>query len=290
MNIVVCVKQVHLIYARTGTDPATYFISEEDRITLVNPYDELAVEEAIRIKEKLKEGQVTLITLGDLVAEKALKRCLAMGADRLIQINDPSFGQLDPWGVSVILAKAIERLGPDLILCGKEALDKNGGQVGAYIADLLGLPYVSSVVKVDLFPQGGKARIHRALGKGDKEVVESDLPALFSVEKGLNEARYPTLPNLLSALEQKIECWNQEFLGLQTHDVQPMTQVVEVQYPRPRPKRIPVPDSHLSGFERVLHLLAGSRTEKKVNLLEGSLEAMASEIFQFLIKNGIIDL
>jgi electron transfer flavoprotein beta subunit len=289
MNIVVCVKQIHLIYARTGTDPATYFVSEEDRITIVNPYDELAVEEAIRIKEKLRESQVTLVTLGDLIAEKALKRCLAMGADRLIQINDPSFGQLDPWGLSVFLAKGIERLEPDLILCGKEALDENGGQVGAYIADLLGLPYISNIVKMDLFPRGGKAIIHRALGKGDKEVLESDLPALFSVGKGLNEPRYPTLPNLLAALEQKIECWNQERLGLQTCDVQPMTQVVEIQYPRPRPKRIPVPDCHLSGFERVLHLLAGSRTEKKGNVLEGPPEAMASEIFQCLIKNGLIE-
>lgn len=289
MKIVVCIKQIHFIYARTGQDPNTHFIAEEDKVDIINPYDEIAVEEAVRIKEKLGEGEVILVTLGDLIAEKALKRCLAMGADRLIQINDPSFGQLDPWGVSVILAKAIERLEPGLILCGKEALDLNEGQVGAYIADLLGLPYVSSVVKLEFSPQGRKAWIYRSVGKGDKEVVESDLPALFSVEKGLNEPRYPTLPKLLSALEQNIECWNQELLRLQTHDVQPMTQVVEVQYPRPRPKRIPVPDSDMNGFERVLNLLAGSKTEKKGNLLEGSPEAMASEIFQFLLKNGIIE-
>ena len=289
MKIVVCIKQIHFIYARTGQDPKTHFIAEEDKVDMINPYDEFAVEEAIRIKEKWGDGEVILITLGDIIAEKALKRCLAMGADRLIQINDPSFGQLDPWGVSVNLAKAIERLEPDLILCGKEALDENGGQVGAYIADLLCLPYVSSVVKLEFFPQGGKARIHRALGKGDKEVVESDLPALFSVEKGLNEPRYPTLPNLLSALEQKIECWDRELLGLQISDIQPMTEVVEVHYPRPRPKEIAAPDSHLNGFERVLSLLAGSKTEKKGHLLEGSPETMASGILQFLKENGIIE-
>lgn len=289
MKIVVCIKQIHFIYARTGQDPNTHFIAEEDRVDMINPYDELAVEEAIQIKEKWGDGEVILITLGDLIAEKALKRCLAMGADRLIQINDPSFGQLDPWGVSVILAKAIERLVPDLILCGKEALDENGGQVGAYIAELLGLPFVSCVVGLELLPNKKEAKVNRALGKGDKEVVECLLPALFSVEKGLNEPRYPTLPKLLSALEQNIECWNQELLRLQTHDVQPMTQVVEVQYPKPRPKRIPVPDSDMNGFERVLNLLAGSKTEKKGNLLEGSPEAMASEIFQFLLKNGIIE-
>ena len=289
MKIVVCIKQIHYIYARTGKDPETQFIAEEDRIDIVNPYDELAVEEAIRIKEKLGDGEVILITLGDLIAERALKRCLAMGADHLIQINDPHFGKLDPWGTSVALAKAIERLGPDLIFCGKEALDENAGQVGAYIAEWLGFPFVSCVVGLELLPNKKEVRVNRALGKGDKEVVECPLPALFSVEKGLNEPRYPTLPNLLRALDQKIECWDRELLGFQISDIQPMTEVVEVYYPRPRPKGIAAPDSRLNGFERVLSLLSGSKTEKKGHVLEGPPEAMASEIVQFLIENRIIE-
>jgi electron transfer flavoprotein beta subunit len=289
MRIVVCIKQIHYIYARTGRDPQTHFIAEEDRINIVNPYDELAVEEAIRIKEKLGEGEVILVTLGDLIAEKALKRCLAMGADRLIQINDPSFDRLDSWGSSVVLAKAIERLGPDLVFSGKEALDENSGQVGAYVAELMGFPYVSSIIKIDLLFDEKKVRIRRAVGKGDKEVVESEMPVLFSVEKGLNEPRYPTLPNLLWALDQKIECWDRELLGLQISDIQPMTEVVEVFYPRPRPKEIVAPDSRLNGFERVLSLLAGSRTEKKGQILDGPPDAMASEIVRFLIENGMIE-
>lgn len=289
MKIVVCVKQIHYIYAQTGRDPKTHFISEENRIDMVNPYDEIAVEEAIRIKERLKECQVILVTLGDLFAEKALKRCLAMGADRLVQINDPCFDHLDPWGSSAVLARAIEQLEPDLIFCGKEALDENGGQVGAYIADLLGLPFVSCVVKLDLFFREKKVRIHRALGKGDKEVVESEIPVLMSVEKGLNEPRYPTLPNLVWALEQKTECWDREHLGFQSDDFQPMTEALGVLYPRPRPKRIDVPDSHLNGFERTLSLLSGSKTEKKGNVREGPPETMASEVVQFLIESGIIE-
>ena len=289
MKIVVCVKQIDRIYARTGKDPAHHFISEEDRIRMVNPYDELAVEEAIRIKERLKDGRVTLVALGDLLDEKALKRCLAMGADRLIQVNDPSFACLDPWSSSVVLARAVEKLEPDLVLCGKEALDDNGGQMGAYVSELLGFPHISSVVKVDLFLRERKTRVHRALGKGDKEVVESEIPVLLSVEKGLNEPRYPTLPNILWALNQEIECWNREFLGLQPGDLQPMTEVVQVDYPRPRPRGIAVPDSHLNGFERALWLLSGSRTERKGSLLEGSPEAMASEIARFLIRNGIME-
>src|SRR5512139_1785481 len=125
MKIVVCIKQISFIYARTGMDPATHFLSKEDRINVVNPYDEIAVEEAIRVKENKGDGEVILVTLGDLIAEKALRRCFAMGADRLIQINHPSLSRLDSWGTSVVLAKAIDRLKPDLILCGKEALDEN---------------------------------------------------------------------------------------------------------------------------------------------------------------------
>ncbi len=289
MKIVVCVKQIELIYARTGVDPANHFIADEDRIPMVNPDDEMAVEEAIRIKESLGEGQVTLVTLGNLVAEKALKRCLAMGADRLIQVNDSSFLSLDPWGSAVVLAKAVEKLEPDLVLCGKEALDANGGQVGAYVSELLGFPYVSSVVKVDLSFKERKARVHRALGKGDQEVVESEVPVLLSVEKGLNEPRYPTLPNLLWALSQEIDCWDREFLGLQASDFRPMTEVVQVDSPRPRSKSVAVPDSHMNGFERALWLLSGSRSEKKGSVLEGPPQAMASAIARFLIENGIME-
>lgn len=290
MKIVVCIKQIHYIYARTGRDPSTHFISEEDRINVVNPCDEIAVEEAIRVKENKGDGEVILVTLGDLIAEKALRRCFAMGADKLIQINHPSLSQLDSWGTSVLLAKAIDRLKPDLIFCGKEALDENSGQVGAYLAELLGLPYVSCVVGLKLFFNEKKARIHRALGKGDKEVVECELPALFSVDRGLNDPRYPTLPNLLRALNQKIECWGTELLELKSSDLRPMTEVIEVCYPNPRPKKISAPDPRLNGYERTLLLLSGSRMEKAGNILEGTPEDLASEIIQFLEEKGMIGL
>lgn len=289
MKIAVCIKQIQYIYARTGRDPKTHFIAEEDRIRMINPYDELAVEEAIRIKERLGEGEVILITLGDLMAERALKRCLAMGADRLIQIHDPYFRKLDPWTTSMILAKAIEKLTPDLIFCGKEAVDDHNGQVGAYLAEWLGYPYISCVVGLELLPNKKAMRVSRALGRGDKEILECLIPALFSVEKGINEPRYPTLPNLLKAFEQKIECWDGGTLGLQMDEIQPMTEVVEILYPRPRVKRISSPDSHLNGFERVLNLLAGSKMEKKGRLLEGFPEQMAAEIVRFLRENGIIE-
>jgi electron transfer flavoprotein beta subunit len=150
------------------------------------------------------------------------------------------------------------------------------------------LPYVSCVVGLELLFNEKKARVQRVLGKGDKEVVECQLPALFSVDRGLSDPRYPTLPNLLRALNQKIECWGIESLGLTASDLQPMTEVVEVCYPRPRPKKISVPDPCLNGYERTLLLLSGSRLEKAGNILEGTPEELASEIIRFLKEKGIM--
>ena len=211
-----------------------------------------------------------------------------MGADRLIQIHDPSFDHLDPWGVSSVLAKAIGRLAPDLILCGKEALDDLGGVVGACIAEFLGLPHVSSVVHLKVMPEKRRARIHRSVVRGDREVLECPLPAVLSVERGLNRPRYPTVRGQLHALDQRIERWNAECLGLCDGDLAAMTEVIETFPPRPRLRRIPTPDSRLDGFERTLILLSRPETEKPGNIVQGEPEKLAGQIVEFLVENGII--
>jgi len=289
MKIVVCIKQINHIYVRTGMDPASNFISEEDGVYIVNPFDELAVEQAIRVKEALGEGEVTLLTLGELIAEKALRRCVAMGAERLIQINDPSFGRLDAWGMSFVLARAIKVLEPDMILCGKEALDDQGGQMGAYMAERLGLPYVSCTVQMEVVPGEGKVRIHRSLDRGGGEVLECRLPALFSIEKGSYEPRYPTVRDQLHALDERIECWDREALGLRAEELVSMVEVLETHPPRPRPKRISSPDSSLNGFERTVVLLSGTGAEKVGNIVEGTPEKLVGEIVRFLLENRIIE-
>ena len=117
MRIIVCVKQICLTYARTGTDPNRYFLAPEDKICRVNPYDEVALELALHIKEAQASGQVIILTLGPIVAEAELRRCLAMGVDDLYQIDIE--GRMDPWCKSRLLARAVKEMGADLILCGK---------------------------------------------------------------------------------------------------------------------------------------------------------------------------
>jgi electron transfer flavoprotein beta subunit len=289
MRIVACVKQIRHVYTRTGMTLASNFISEEDVVSIINPYDEIAVEEAIRVKERLGQGEVVLVTVGDLIAEECLRRCLAMGADRLVQINDSCFDHLDAWGVSLVLARAAKMLEPDVILCGKEALDDRGGQVGAYVAELLSLPYVSSVVKFELIPEEDKVRICRSIGRGNKEILECSLPGLFGVEKGLNDPRYPTVPNLLGAKDQEIEYWNRESLGMTMEDLQTMTEVLEICPPRPRPKTISPPSSNLDGFERTLLLLSGTHVEKSGQIVEEAPEELAQALLQFLKENRIVE-
>ena len=187
MKIVVCVKQIEHIYARTGLDPSTQFIAEEDRVTIINPLDELAVEEAVRLGEA-RGGEIILLTLGELIAERGLRHCFALGADRMIRIDDSAFEGMDPWTTAVLLSAAIRRIAPDVVLCGQQALDDRCGQVGVILAELLDFPCVCGITRLDLKEEENTAIVHRALDRGDREVVGRELasqPAAELVEPGV---------------------------------------------------------------------------------------------------------
>jgi electron transfer flavoprotein beta subunit len=143
MRIVVCVKQIRYTYARTGRDLRQNFLAPEDHINRVNPYDETALEFALRSREQLGEGDVLILTLGPLTAETDLRRCLAMGADGLYRIENDV--PMDAWTKSGLLARAINDLAADLVLCGKTSLDTGNGHVGACLAQRLQVPFVSAI-------------------------------------------------------------------------------------------------------------------------------------------------
>jgi electron transfer flavoprotein beta subunit len=286
MKIVVCVKQIEHIYARTGMDPSTHFIAEEDRVNIINPLDELAVEEAVRLRE-VRGGEIILLTLGELIAETALRRCFAMGADRMIRIDASSFDVMDAWTTAVVLSAAIRRIGPDLVLCGKQALDDRCGQVGLTIAELLDLPCVCGITHLDLQEEGNRAVVHRALERGDREVVECSLPAVFNVDKGLNEPRYPPLENLLEALEKEIEHWDPRALDIEPGLMESHTRVVKVTPPKPRTKKIAAPASSMSAQDRIQMLMGGGATSKKkedTKLIELPPRQAAETVLEFLIE------
>ncbi|UCF94914.1 MAG: electron transfer flavoprotein subunit beta/FixA family protein, partial [Desulfobacterales bacterium] len=196
MKIVVCVKQIALILARTGNDPQQQFVSRDDRVPLINPPDLIAVEAGLQIKESLG-GEIFLVTVGPLIAEARLRKCWAMGADRLLHLEVPEGEDLDHHQKAAVLAGTLRKERPDLVLCGQMSLDTEGGQLGARLAAMLDMLYISRVVSLEMPAGSARMAATRALERGDREIVQGTLPAVVSVQPGLYQPRYPLLKNVL---------------------------------------------------------------------------------------------
>jgi electron transfer flavoprotein beta subunit len=280
MKIIVCMKQICHVYARTGMEPCGLFLAPEDRIYRVNPYDEVALETGLQLKESFGDGEVVLLTLGSMIAEFELRRCLGMGADRLVQIEADA--NMEPWRKSFFLARAIREIGGGLILCGKESLDRQSGQVGAYVAHRLGLPFVSAVVSVIVGPGHRAVEAERRAGRGVREIVACSLPAVLSMDMGL-DVRLPTFEDKRRALAAPVE------KRIYPEQGDPARTNLGTTFPpRPRPKRVFTPDSRLDVFRRIEQLLMGSRVEKKGTMLVGSVGAQVEGIVNFLKEHGFM--
>ncbi|HHT9131478.1 MAG TPA: electron transfer flavoprotein subunit beta/FixA family protein [Candidatus Tripitaka californicus] len=203
MNIVVCIKQVPSTEAAPRPSPKPPFIDTTGLSWVINPFDEYAIEEAIRIKERQGKGEVTVITLGPESAKEALMGALAMGADRALHIIGETHLGVDSYATAYLLCQAIKGRPFDLILCGKEAVDDQNGAVGIQLAELLNIPHVAVITRLSV-DAAGKAVIHRQI-EGGTEVLECQLPALLTCQKGLNEPRYPSLPGIMKAKNKPYE-------------------------------------------------------------------------------------
>jgi electron transfer flavoprotein beta subunit len=203
MKIVACVKRVPSTDTRVkvGADGASIDTASVEWI--INPYDEFAVEAALRAKEAAGAGEVIVVTLGPADAARELRTCLAMGADRALLLKDPDASRRDPLATAAVLAAAIRELKPDLVLCGKLAVDQDQGQVGLLLAHLLGLPCVTEIVKLAV--ADGRAQVERAGDEGTTERHEVALPAVFTCQKGLNEPRYANLKGIMAAKKKPLE-------------------------------------------------------------------------------------
>jgi electron transfer flavoprotein beta subunit len=212
VNIVVCVKHVPDTEVPIRIRADERGIEESGLNFVLNFYDEHGVEEALRIKERLG-GTVTLVTAGPARAVEALRTGLAMGADAAIHIQDPALASLDHIGTARVLAATIKSVPCDLVLCGKLSTDDNAAIVGPALAEFLGLPQATAVTKLDL--GDGKATAHREV-EGAVEVLEVTLPAVITVERGINEARYPSLPGIMRAKRTPVTVRTLADLGIGT--------------------------------------------------------------------------
>jgi electron transfer flavoprotein beta subunit len=215
MKIAVCIKQVPDTEAKIRIAPDHRSIDESGINYVISPYDEYAVEEALRIREK-QGGEVVAYSVGDDRAAAGLRTVLAMGADRAVHLKDAAFEGSDALGISRILAAALRPEKHDLVLLGKQGVGTDRGQVGPRLAELLDLPHVSVVVQLKL--EGGRLEAHREI-EGAHETVESPLPAVVTAQKGLNEPRYASLKGILAAKKKEIKVLAAGDLGLDASTV-----------------------------------------------------------------------
>ena len=254
MNIVVLMKQTidtgEQIVLKNGR------VSEEGVQFVINPYDEYAVEEAIRWKEELG-GEVTVITIGKPRAEEALRTALAMGADKAVRI-DPEDEEPDEYVTAKVLAAAVRSRPFDLILAGNMAVDTGAGQAAVRAAEELGIPHVAAITKLSL--EGAKAVMERD-SEGNTEIIEATLPLLATAQQGLNEPRYPSLPGIMKAKKKPLEVIRMRDLGLEEDHLTPRTAVLSQYYP-PGKKQGRILTGELS--EQVSELVQLLRQEAKV--------------------------
>ncbi len=199
MNIVVCVNHVPDTETKIKVAEDNLAIDKAGVNYMLSPYDEFAIEEGLRIREKFK-GEVVAISLGGDTHKETLRKALAMGVDKAVLLKDD--GVRDSFAVAFGLAEEIRLRNPDVVLFGKQSIDYDDAQVGTLVAEMLSLPSVAVVVKLDI--QEGKAVCEREI-EGGHEVVETKLPAVFLAQKGLNEPRYPSLKGIMSAKSKPIE-------------------------------------------------------------------------------------
>ncbi len=209
MNMIVCVKQVldpETPAASFKIDPeAKKAVASKDVEMVINPFCENAVEAALKVKDA-SGGKVRILSMGADSAKEVIKHSLAMGGDEGYQLTDPAFNNSDAYATAATLAAAIKKIGEyDIIFCGRQEGDWDAGQVGCGIAEILGIPSVTAVQKVEAID--GKARVERVLPDG-YETIEVPLPALFTVSNEIGEPRYATLKGIMAAAKKQVTNWS----------------------------------------------------------------------------------
>ncbi|EMT46410.1 electron transfer flavoprotein subunit beta/FixA family protein [Anoxybacillus flavithermus] len=203
-------------------------VNEEGAEFIINPYDEYAIEEAIQVRDQ-HGGEVTVVTIGNEDAEKELRTALAMGADKAVLINvEDDVEHRDQYTTAKVLAQYLKDKEADLILAGNVAIDGGSGQVGPRVAELLGIPYVTTITKLEI--DGTNVKVVRDV-EGDEEVIEASLPLLVTAQQGLNEPRYPSLPGIMKAKKKPLEELELDDLDLEEDDVEAKTKTIEIFLP-----------------------------------------------------------
>ncbi|RLI05845.1 electron transfer flavoprotein subunit beta [Candidatus Bathyarchaeota archaeon] len=262
MNIIVCVKHVpDTAEAEVVIDNSGKDIKKENLVFDINEWDNYALEEALLLKEK-HGGMVTVLTVGSEAANETLRKCLAKGADEAFRLDDEAFKRSDGYVIAKILYSAIKNMKYDLILTGVQASDDGYAQVGVTLAEMLGIQHASMVKKVEV--KNGFVRVHRELEGGLEEVVEVKLPAVLTIQTGINEPRYVSIAGIRRAARKEIKVLGLAELGLKKEEVG------EAGSPT-RLERLFVPEA-----------------TKKTEILTGDPSTVATKLSEILKEKGVL--
>lgn len=289
MKILLCVKQILDTRVSFNTERGDGNLGqlEAQPVFSINPADRCALELARTLKDQEPGTEIVAVTVAPERAEEALFYCLAVGVDRSIRIHLPEGILLDAFMVARELASVAREIEPDLILCGTVAFDENSGIVGPALAELIDVPQVTGVVRVEL--RGRCVEVHRRLERGAREAVETSMPCLLAVEPTLNEPSYVSQRRL----------WHARRLPIQVRDLSLAEVVpqaclnltVAITPPRPRPKWVPPIDTNLSPADRLKALMMGGAKAKKKSddFVEGHVEEIIDRIVKYLEREGVLN-
>jgi electron transfer flavoprotein beta subunit len=229
MKIVVCLKQVPSRDAFLKVNAASTWIQETDISYEVNEPDIYALEEGLRLKEKLG-GEVVVCTLGPARAAQAIKEALAKGADRALHLDDAAFANLDAHGTAKALAAAIRKENPDLVLTGLQSDDFGFAQTGVIMAEILNLPH--STIVMEIQADSNHLKVKRELEGGWFQWIEMPLPALLTIQSGANKPRYATLKGIMAAKNKPLQKLTAQDLGLDAEAIQPRQIISRIYVPQ----------------------------------------------------------
>jgi len=262
LDIIVCVKHVpETAEAELKIDATGKGIEKSGLVFDINEWDDYALEEAVRIKEKFG-GTVTAITVGSEDSDSTLRKCLARGADKAIRLTDPKFAGSDAYATAKILYNAIKNMRFDIILTGAQAGDDGSAVVGPVLAEFLKIPHATMVKKIEF--ADGKAIVNRELEGGLEERLEVKLPALFTIQTGINEPRYVSIMGIRKAMQKEIKVMGLADIGLGENEVGEAGSWLTIE-------RLYVPP-----------------VEKQAEFLTGSPDEIASKIVEILKSKGLI--
>ena len=211
MDIIVCIKQVPDTTTVIQIDSSNKDIVRDGITQIISPYDEFAIEEALALRE-VHGGNVVLLSVGPESAKEALRSGLAMGADEAIHVvTETSPMALDSLATAKLIAKALDGRSYDVVLLGRQAIDDDALQMGSLVAELLNIPQVTTVIKLEV--NGNQIKAHRTV-EGGMQVVETSLPVLLTAQKGLNTPRYPSMKGILQAKKKSIHELKASELGV----------------------------------------------------------------------------